>query len=132
MNEILLHREIGIPKRFIESIYWQEYETVYFSNHAKKALMDEVERYRLTIEEITQISNNILDYINAPWADMFEIGIIWNRVSKFVVKTNYNPRLDLVIAVAIHTNWLVVKTCYTNTTWDNHRTLDKSKYSIII
>lgn len=110
------HREVGFPEwagKRLEN-FLQNIECVIYSPHAKSETLKD--RYHI----IPVIKKSTLKV-----EDIFEIETEGNCVVKAVFRIKGENSLDNCYAV---TGDGVVKTCWTNTAKDSHRTLDKSVY----
>lgn len=114
---MLFHRDIFIPAGVKNCLPIGRYNLL-ASNHAKQAATND--RYgSITIPEVITI--NV--------ADIFEVEVIGNRVTKFVVRTSYNAKHDICVVIVPVTPYEGrVKTVWLNSKSDNHKTLDKNKY----
>lgn len=114
---MLYHRDIFIPAGVKNALPIGRYNLL-LSNHAKHASSSD--RYG----EIT-----IPEFITIKLEDIFEVEVVGNRVTKFVVRSAYNAKHDICIVIVPTTPVEGrVKTVWLNKKSDNHKTLDKNKY----
>lgn len=113
----LYHRDIGFPT-VVESLFGKRF-TFRFTHHAKWACL-----------------NDHYGVITPPAAVVVEKGQVIEAdtdgaaVYKIVIRIPHTTDFDLCMAVMPNLNGdSLVKTCWLNRVSDQHRTLDKSKYS---
>jgi len=112
---MLYHRNVFVPSRVQEQLPTGEFE-LQFSRHCQEEAND---RYGVI---------NLPKKLNTRYALPFEFEVNEKGdLTKIVYKMHYNERYYLILVVVPH-EWFV-KTCWLNCKTDNHRTLDKSRYS---
>lgn len=68
-------------------------------------------------------------HINFRYANIFEIDMNGNKVSKVVFRSIYDRYNDICMAVSLERGKAVVITAWLNSVSDNHTTLHHSRYS---
>jgi hypothetical protein len=112
----LYHKKLGLPKNLAR--YTNQRYSLEYTRHAQMECVKD--KYKLIYPPFTLVL--ILD-------DIIEIEEDGGKVTKIVARTKYDDSFDLIVVFIPNGNKGVVKTVWLNEINDNHKTLDKSKYS---
>lgn len=114
MRNGLYHSSIHIPAQILEALPTGAIKLNY-SFHAIQSSKND--RYgNFSLPTSIEISNK----------DIVEVEVFNNKPVKMVVRKSFTSSHDLVLVVLPESGF--VKTTWLNSRFDNHRTLDRSKY----
>lgn len=116
MSEVLYHPEVYIPESFVMptgrvALKW--------SNHAKRAAQED--RYG---------NVPLFETISLRRFYLVELGMQDNKVSKIVVRGEFDAVRDVVFVLVPEPKHYFVKTVWFNLRTDQHKTLDRKRYAV--
>jgi hypothetical protein len=115
-GEVLYHKDIGFPDDInLPQGFNPVMELSYGSHARKESMQDKYGEMKLPSR------------IDVRKGDTIEIGVTGKTVTKMVIRFSYDSERDLIMVIIPSSHF--VKTVWFNLKTDQHKTLDRSKYS---
>ena len=124
-----------MTKLYHVSVYWQDAFNAKiskllskphkYSHHALERLYEPNRSHEIDASEL----ESAINYIKTNRIQAFECEVDNNgRIIKFVIRTRLNNKEDVIVVFMDKGDCLLIKTYFTNSNKDKHKTLNKSKY----
>lgn len=123
-----------MTKLYHISVYWQDAFNAKiskllskphkYSHHALERLYEPNRSHEIDASEL----ESAINYIKTNRIQAFECEVDNGRIIKFVIRTRLNNKEDVIVVFMDKRDCLLIKTYFTNSNKDKHKSLDRSKY----
>ena len=115
-QEKLYHKDIGFPEGIKMPDGFNPVIRLRYGNHARQEAFEE--KYGVL---------NLPQMIDIRKADVFEMGVTGRTVTKIVCRIPHDDQNDIILAIMPDSGF--VKTVWANRKTDQHKTLNRSRYT---